>query len=94
MRHLIVRIVCVFALALSSTATLNAQETPARLELGVWSGSLTPMHHPDAQTPLRFAVSESAGSVAIEIRGPDELVLPTHGVAVSEAGVVFSFFEP
>jgi hypothetical protein len=92
-RH-IIRTVCIFALAACSASTLAAQDAPTLLELGVWSGSLTPMHHPDAPTPLGIAVSGSVGSQAIEIRGPGDLVLPTHDVAVSEAGVVFSFLEP
>jgi len=52
------------------------------------------MHHPDVRTPLRFEVSDSAGSPSIEIHGPEGLILPTHEIAVSEAGVAFSFFEP
>lgn len=82
------------AIALCSLSALAAQEAPELLDLGVWSGELTPMHHPDAQTPLRLAVSRPAGSLVIEIRGPDDLALPTQDVTASEAGVVFSFFEP
>jgi len=90
----LVEILCACAVALCSSSALAAQEAPEPLELGVWVGELTPMHHPDAHTPLRLAVSRPAASLVIEIRGPDDLVLPAHDVAASETGVVFSFFEP
>lgn len=88
------KIVFTFALVLASCSALSAQDGRPRLEVGVWSGDLTPMHHPDRPTPLRFGVSEVDGSPSIEIQGPDGLVLPTHGVTASEAGVTFSFSEP
>ena len=94
MRHHIIGIVCVSTVAFSSASALAAQETPGHLDTGIWSGELTPMHHPDVHTSLQFAVSAPAGSPVIEIKGPDDVVIPTHDVSVSEAGVVFSFFEP
>jgi len=92
-RH-IAEIVCICVLAAASSSGLSAQQGRPSLEVGVWSGDLTPMHHPDVRTPLRFTVSESAGGPSIEIHGPDGLVLPTHEVTVSTAGVAFSFLEP
>ena len=94
MRQHIIKIVCVSTIAFASASALAAQEAPGQLDLGVWSGELTPMHHPDIHTSLQFAVSAPVGSPVIEIRGPDEVVIPTHDLSVSEAGVVFSFFEP
>ena len=50
--------------------TLSGCTSADTLPEGRWTGSLTPMNHPDLQTDIVYDVSTTAGELSIVLIGP------------------------
>lgn len=78
--------------ALAALAACTAG-TPG-LEAGTWTGHLTPMNHPEMQTPLTYEVAHGASGPTLAIGGPEGGAIPAHGVALTADTLSFVFDEP
>ena len=68
--------------------------TKADLEDGLWTGSLSPMNHPEAATPITYDVAHEDDVLTIRLLGPDSLLIPTRGVTLASDTLFFTFDEP
>lgn len=66
----------------------------SRLQDGRWTGTLTPMNHPDMQTPIALDVRTTGGSIEIVILGPDGGTLPAREIDFDDDTLAFTFDEP
>jgi hypothetical protein len=74
--------------------TLAACGSPDRLAEGRWSGTLTPMNHPEMANPIAYDVGYEADALHIAVVGPEDTALPTRGVRLTADTLYFAFDEP
>jgi hypothetical protein len=82
------------ALAFAVLAPIGLAGQDAPVPEGLWTGGLASMNHPDRNTPLQYFVTRSDQGMAIQIRGPGDLRLPTTDVVASDGHLRFTFREP
>ena len=82
----------VLALLLAACgASVQAQD----LQEGTWTGTLTPMNHPEMATPLTYDVRHAGDSLAISLRAtgsPDPIT--ARDIALTADTLSFAFNEP
>lgn len=69
------------------------QPTP-ELKEGRWSGTLTPMNHPEMENPINYEISYPAGSLSIDVISPDSSEIPTRNDQFENDTLYFQFDEP
>jgi hypothetical protein len=74
--------------------TLAACDSPDRLAEGRWSGTLTPMNHPEMANPIAYDVGYEGDDLRIDLVGPDGAALPTRDVRLTTDTLFFVFDEP
>ena len=67
---------------------------PDRLAEGRWSGTLTPMNHPEMENPIAYDVGYEGDDLRIDLVGPDGAALPTRDVRLTADTLFFVFDEP
>ena len=65
-----------------------------RLQEGRWSGSLTPMNHPDMNIPVNYRVSYNSNQLEIDIISSDSTLVPTRDIKYASDTLYFTFTEP
>ncbi|MEM1056462.1 MAG: hypothetical protein AAGI52_13145 [Bacteroidota bacterium] len=65
-----------------------------RLTQGRYTGTLTPMNHPDMQTPVTFDIAYERADLTIALVGPDGQTIPTRDVIHAPPNLFFTFDEP
>ncbi len=80
-------------LALTTCLLIGCQSN-GKLETGRWTGSLTPMNHPEMENPLSYNVSYADDELAIDIIGPDSTVMRARDPRIQNDTLHFSFKEP
>lgn len=78
---------------MASCTSIDETTTP-RIQAGEWAGGLTPMNHPEMETPLRYGVSYEDDSLRIVLYGPDITAMPAQDAALTGDTLRFSFEEP
>ena len=64
------------------------------LEEGRWTGTLTPMNHPEMANPVAYEVRQMEGSLSIDLIGPSGNRIPTRHPRLEGDSLYFSFEEP
>jgi hypothetical protein len=83
------------ALSLSACASVPTDSSPASaLPEGTWTGTVTPMNHPDRPTPITYEVSTEGGALSVVLRGLDGQGLPVRAALLSGDTLRFQFNEP
>ena len=86
-------VLLVSCLALAACATTQIQ-APERLAEGTWTGALTPMNHPDQNTPMRYRVAYSDEGLSIEMEWPRGDALLGRDAELQEGMLTFGLIEP
>lgn len=74
---------------------LFACQSPSQqIKEGYWTGTLTPMNHPDMSNPMGYEVSYKEGALGIDVIGPDSTVIPASNVLLENDTLYFQFNEP
>jgi hypothetical protein len=73
---------------------LAACGSPDRLAEGRWSGTLTPMNHPEMANPIAYDVDYEGDDLRIALVGPNGAALPTLDVRLTADTLYFAFDEP
>ena len=81
-------------LALAIIGSLSGCEQNVRLPEGLWSGSLTPMNHPDMNIPIHYEVSYSGDLLEMDILSSDSTQVPTRNIQYVSDTLYFTFREP
>lgn len=68
--------------------------TSPRLQEGRWTGSLTPMNHPDMANPVAYDVDYEGDVLQIALVGPSGAAVPTRDIHLSADTLRFTFDEP
>lgn len=79
--------------ACTSASDPQPAESP-RLTEGTWTGTLTPMNHPDMHTPLTYEVAYAADTLGLVLGGPNGSEMPAREAEVKGNTLFFSFDEP
>jgi hypothetical protein len=74
--------------------TLGGCTNADTLPEGRWTGSLTPMNHPDLQTDIVFDVSTTAGELSIVLIGPGGEEINVSEPVLEGDTLRYSFREP
>ena len=82
-----------FVLVGLTLTACTAADSPG-LKPGIWTGSLTPMNHPDVSTPLSYSVTMSDATVSIDIEGPGGTSRPARAIEILTDRLLFVFDEP
>ncbi len=72
---------------------LAACATPPQLEEGRWTGTLTPMNHPDMANPIAYDVRYVGNDLAVDLIGPDGATVPTRDIRLEADTLYFAFNE-
>ena len=83
-----------FATVLLGILLLPACSAPETLPDGRWTGSLTPMNHPEMRTPLSYTVSHPDGVLAISMDGPGGEGMPFINPVFELGSLSYAFIEP
>lgn len=73
---------------------LFACQSSPQLEEGYWTGTLTPMNHPDMANPMVYEVSYIEEALGINVVNPDSSLIPTQNVRMENDTLYFQFSEP
>ncbi|WP_234572386.1 hypothetical protein [Rhodohalobacter sp. 614A] len=73
---------------------LSACQSAPQLQEGFWTGSLTPMNHPEMSNPMGYEVSYIDRALTIHIVGPDSSLIPTDNTRIENDTLFFQFIEP
>lgn len=92
MRHVVASLVAVVLVSLSACGP-SPPSGGAPPEEGTWTGTLTPMNHPDTATPLTYEMQSEDGTLLIDLIA-DETMLPTRDVHMEGDTLFFAFNEP
>jgi hypothetical protein len=79
-------------LLLSTVACSNTSQP--NLETGTWTGTLTPMNHPEMANPVTYAVDYPDGTLSIDLIGPGGASLPTRSIHYTADSLHYAFDEP
>lgn len=83
-----------YLLFVACLITACQPDSKPKLQSGHWTGTLTPMNHPDMANPIDYEVSYKNDSLMLGIVGPDSTVIPTRVKRVEDDSLFFSFNEP
>lgn len=83
----------IFLLFVTCCLLVACQSAPC-LEEGQWTGSLTPMNHPDMSNPIAYQVAHADGQLRINIIGPDGSPVPARDIRLEKDTLFFTFNEP
>lgn len=72
----------------------GTESTTPQLAEGRWTGTLTPMNHPDMQNPIGYEVGYPGDSLRIQIVGPSLTAIPTYRPRLQGDTLYFAFDEP
>jgi hypothetical protein len=64
------------------------------LQDGIWTGSFSPMNHPESVSPIMYDVTHRNDVLAITLVGPDSLLMRTRGLRLTPDTLYFVFDEP
>ncbi|NBC64777.1 MAG: hypothetical protein GVY07_03805 [Bacteroidetes bacterium] len=64
------------------------------LKVGLWTGTLSPMNHPEMENPINYKISYPSGSLSIDVISPDSSIIPTRNVQFENDTLYFQFNEP
>jgi hypothetical protein len=64
------------------------------LEEGRWTGTLTPMNHPEMETPVGYEVRHADEGLSIVVIGPGGERVPARRPRLEGDTLTFSFVEP
>jgi hypothetical protein len=81
------------AVLLLAVGLAACQPSPP-LDAGRWTGTLTPMNHPDMATPVAYDVRYDGGRLAVDLIGPNGTTTSTHAPRLVGDTLFFSFDEP
>lgn len=73
---------------------LAACQSAPILDAGRWTGTLTPMNHPDMATPVAYDVQYEGTRLVIDLIGPNGTTTPTRRPRLDGDTLFFSFEEP
>lgn len=73
---------------------LAACSSSPHLQEGRWSGTLTPMNHPEMATPVAYEVGYEGDTLTIVLLGPGGDTVPTRTVRLAADTLYFTFVEP
>lgn len=79
---------------LTGVAACAPSTAPPALSEGTWTGTLTPMNHPEIATPITYDVHYPAGTLAIDLVGPNDTRIATRAVRLTADSLHFTFDEP
>lgn len=65
-----------------------------RLEEGRWTGTLTPMNHPEMANPVAYEVRYEDDALTIDLAGPGGASLSTRDLRLTADSLYFTFDEP
>lgn len=82
-----------FIFMLGSLAACGTSSQPD-LVAGTWTGTLTPMNHPEMANPVTYSVRYPDGTLAIDPIGPGGAALPTRAIRHTTDSLHFAFDEP
>ena len=85
--------VLLFSLALSGIPACTTS-TPPNLAVGTWTGTLTPMNHPDMANPITYTVRYPNDALAIDLIGPGGNRLFTRSIHHTADSLHFTVDEP
>lgn len=83
-----------FSLAILLIGILVSCQSSPQIEEGYWTGTLTPMNHPDLSNPMGYEVSYEDDSLTIQIVGPDSSLVTVYNTRVENDTLFFQFDEP
>lgn len=61
---------------------------------GTWTGTLTPMNHPEMANPVTYDVRSPDGALAIDLLGPGGARVATRALHLASDSLHFAFDEP
>ena len=73
---------------------LYACDSDPKLTEGRWTGSLSPMNHPEMQNPVAYDVGYRDTQLQIDLIGPDGTSSSTKNVKMTSDTLYFAFSEP
>lgn len=79
---------------LSLFLLIMACSSSPSLQEGRWTGTLTPMNHPEIQNPVAYNVSYPDNRLSISVLGPGGEEIPTQNPRLQRDTLFFSFNEP
>lgn len=83
-RSLLIAVACLLA---ACAATPEVEE-------GRWTGTLTPMNHPEMETPVGYDVRHADEGLSIVVIGPGGERMPARRPRLEGDTLTFSFVEP
>lgn len=83
----------VFPIFIFIVILISCQSSP-QIEEGHWTGTLTPMNHPDMHNPIGYEVTFKNEGLIVQIIGPDSSLIPTRNTRVENDTLYFQFNEP
>lgn len=69
-------------------------ESDSKLQEGHWTGTLTPMNHPEMHNPVSYNVSYKENILTIELVGPGGNLIKTEKPRFQNDTLFFAFREP
>lgn len=73
---------------------LSTCTSQSRLEEGRWTGTLSPMNHPEIDNPVAYEVSYSDDELSVSVLGPGGETITTQNPVFEGDTLFFSFNEP
>lgn len=75
-------------------AACSAPNPAPVLPEGTWTGTLTPMNHPEMANPITYDVHYPEGALAIDLIGPNDSRITTRAVHLTVDSLHYRFDEP
>lgn len=73
---------------------LMSCQSSTQLDEGYWTGTLTPMNHPEMSNPIGYEVTYSDDEINMNIVGPDSTLIPAKNIRMEDDTLRFQFQEP
>lgn len=81
-------------IVLGGMAACSAPNSAPALPEGTWTGTLTPMNHPEMANPVAYEVRYLEDTLAIDLIGPNDSRITTRAVHLSADSLHYRFDEP
>jgi hypothetical protein len=81
-------------IVMGGMAACSAPDSAPALPEGTWTGTLTPMNHPEMNNPVAYDVRYVEDTLAIDLIGPNDSRIATRAVHLTADSLHYRFDEP
>ncbi|NBB89944.1 MAG: hypothetical protein GVY23_01915 [Spirochaetes bacterium] len=89
-----IRLVGFLLLLISGLLVVAGCSSSPDVPEGKWTGTLTPMNHPEMQTPVAYNVATQDGGLTVDVIGPNGNVVRAEEPELQGDTLAFHFPEP